>query len=535
MDIVLLILLYSVVSLTVIWCVLQSYFHSVTSDYFTSRGVPYERYPWGNLLEVVFNKRSLDIVCSEMYRQYKHNKLVAFLFWRTPAVFILDPQLAETVLVQDFSNFHDRGVPHNPNEPMSESLSILSGQKWRHLRYKLIPAFSSGKVRAMLEQILKCGDFALEHIEEDSATQREVEMEQMAFKYTTQAMGSCMAGIELQSDSKLWSTFKNVLNIATKLSLYSRLKALLAIANPKLLILLNIQIIDRRVTKFFLDLTQSAIKCRGFTKRKRHDVLQLMLTLKEEEDREKKAIVGNNFSAIDANGDFDTAYSCKSSVEIELPKEAIFTENCIASTLFNFVSGGNKPIVNTIIFALFELARNHSTQEIAQNEIDFCIAKHKGLTYEAIRDMIYIDQIVQETLRLYTPVPLISRKVTGDFQMPGTDFVLKPGNFIYVPIAAIHKDPQNYPDPESFNPDRFAGNNYKSSVLYMPFGHGPRMCIAIKFAVVTMKVYLAKILSKYSVRLGRKLHLPLRFDGSYYIMKLEGGMWLSVHPRDAHS
>ncbi|KAG8329194.1 hypothetical protein J6590_092090, partial [Homalodisca vitripennis] len=83
---------------------------------------------------------------------------------------------------------------------------------------------------------------------------------------------------------------------------------------------------------------------------------------------------------------------------------------------------------------------------------------------------------------------------------------------VFIPVSAIHRDPQYYPSPEQFNPDRFAGNNYKPSATFLPFGHGPKICIAVKFAMLIVKVCLARILSSCTIRLSVKMVLLMCLD-----------------------
>ncbi|KAG8249718.1 heme binding [Homalodisca vitripennis] len=491
------------------------------ANYWVGRGVPYEDSHWylGSFLGVLTGREKWNDTCSRIYNSHRGSKFVGVTLYGIPGLFALDPEMVEAVLVQDFSHFHERGIPKNPREPLSNSLSTLSGQKWRSLRNKLTPAFSPGRVKGMFEQILRCGDRIVDRIEDNSGNEEGIEMQRIVFKYTTQVIASCTAGIEFDSDCELWKTFMTVVDLITKASPKKMAKHCLAIAYPRIMMFLNFPIIDKLVTDFFLSLTRSALKFCKCSKTKRNDFLHVMLTLKDQEVSDK---------AGDVEGDFDQYYQGE---DKQMPTNEVFTEFCIASMLYNFVAAGITPSVNTISLALFELARDPGIQRRAQQEIQSCISKYKGLTYEATREMVYLDQIIQETLRLYPARITLVRMATDNYQIPGTDLVLEPGAVIYIPIAAIQRDPQYYPDPDTFKPERFAGNNYKSSAIFAPFDHGPRICIAIKFAVLTIKICIAKILSKYTVRIGSRMQLPLQFEQRRFILKVEGGIWLKLYSR----
>lgn len=88
-------------------------------------------------------------------------------------------------------------------------------------------------------------------------------------------------------------------------------------------------------------------------------------------------------------------------------------------------------------------------------------------------------EIFLETLRKYPPLPVLSRECTKAYKMPDSDLVIEKGTLVFVPILAIHNDPEYYPNPEKFEPDRFDSNNKTNIQPYawLPFGEGPRICI----------------------------------------------------------
>ncbi len=83
------------------------------------------------------------------------------------------------------------------------------------------------------------------------------------------------------------------------------------------------------------------------------------------------------------------------------------------------------------------------------------------------------------------------------------DLNIKEGVRVVIPIHAIHYNPVLYPDPEKFDPDRFLGDDGSkagsSTLEYLPFGAGPRVCIGMRFAMTEMKIATAKLLSKFKL------------------------------------
>ena len=108
-----------------------------------------------------------------------------------------------------------------------------------------------------------------------------------------------------------------------------------------------------------------------------------------------------------------------------------------------------------------------------------------------------MDMVIDETLRISPPSSRFDRVASKDYEFEGLK--IKKGQAMVVPIYALHHDPDIYPDPEHFNPERFSDENKKTrdSAAFLPFGIGPRNCIGMRFATIEVKLILTTILSKY--------------------------------------
>lgn len=91
----------------------------------------------------------------------------------------------------------------------------------------------------------------------------------------------------------------------------------------------------------------------------------------------------------------------------------------------------------------------------------------------------YLDMIISETLRKYPPIGYQERVSAADYELPGSDIVIAKGTPVFASITGFHHDPNYFPDPEKFDPERFSSENKQTlpSHAYMPFGKGPRNCI----------------------------------------------------------
>lgn len=121
--------------------------------YFKRRGIPYDEpvlflgSTWRNVL----GGENLVIACHKIYTRNGDKPLVGMYQGIKPTLLIRDPRIIEDILIKEFSNFHDRGIPTDEEiNPLEGSIFNLKGEKWRALRAKLIPSFSSAKLKGML-------------------------------------------------------------------------------------------------------------------------------------------------------------------------------------------------------------------------------------------------------------------------------------------------------------------------------------------------------------------------------------------------
>lgn len=115
-------------------------------------------------------------------------------------------------------------------------------------------------------------------------------------------------------------------------------------------------------------------------------------------------------------------------------------------------------------------------------------------TVEESKQMIYINQIMKETLRINTPVPVVIPRVTmQDVILSGT-FIPK-GSLINVGLYTMHHIEKYWKDSKQFNPDRFSPENKKNDDQenWLPFGYGGRQCIGMNFSLTQQRVLLSML------------------------------------------
>lgn len=134
-----------------------------------------------------------------------------------------------------------------------------------------------------------------------------------------------------------------------------------------------------------------------------------------------------------------------------------------------------------------------------------------------------------ETLRKHPPVGILIRKTTEDYNIPDTEHVVPKDSTIIIPVLGIHRDEKYYPNPETFDPERFSSENKMDNEgLFLGFGDGPRNCIGYRFGMVQTRIGLISLLSKFEFSGCDKTMGELKYSLRNVVLSPEGGMWLKV-------
>lgn len=151
--------------------------------------------------------------------------------------------------------------------------------------------------------------------------------------------------------------------------------------------------------------------------------------------------------------------------------------------------------------------------------------------------MPYLDQVWNETLRMHSPATFTSRVCTESINLEygGQIAPIEKGINVYVPIHQLHYDPEYYPEPEEFKPERFDPEiggikAFRDKGVFLPFGDGPRMCLGMRFAQIQSKAAIAGIIKNFKIAVNSKTATKLIIDPKEFINVKMGGLWLDLSP-----
>jgi cytochrome P450 len=164
----------------------------------------------------------------------------------------------------------------------------------------------------------------------------------------------------------------------------------------------------------------------------------------------------------------------------------------IRHELVIFMAAGHDTTATTLAYALWALGHHPELQDRAAAEVG--TLGDRPVTADDVPRLGYIVQVLHEALRLCPPAPAVARMVMQDFDVDG--FRVEAGTMAGVGIYALHRDPNLWSDPQTFDPDRFTPERAKTRDRwqYIPFGGGPRSCIGDHFAMLEATLGLAAII-----------------------------------------
>lgn len=170
---------------------------------------------------------------------------------------------------------------------------------------------------------------------------------------------------------------------------------------------------------------------------------------------------------------------------------------------------GYETSATTLVFLAYSLATNPDVMTRLQEEIDSTFPNKTPVQYEALMQMEYLDSVFNECLRLYPPAARLERTAKETVRING--ITIPKDMIVMVPVYALHHDPELWPEPEEFRPDRFSKQNKQSinPYTYLPFGAGPRNCIGMRFALAMVKLALVEVLQHYSFSVCEETEIPL--------------------------
>jgi cytochrome P450 family 4 subfamily V len=177
-----------------------------------------------------------------------------------------------------------------------------------------------------------------------------------------------------------------------------------------------------------------------------------------------------------------------------------FTDMDIQNEVDTFMFEGHDTTASGLIWILYMLGCFPEEQQKVQQEVDCILGDdHHDITIDDTNKLKFTDCFIKETFRLYPQAPWFNRTTSEQCTFGG--FNVPKGCAVGVLVTQLHRDPEFFPDPEKFDPDRWLddGMAARHPFCYLPFSAGIRNCIGQRFAMLELKTVMCHILRRYNV------------------------------------
>nr|WDY85981.1 cytochrome P450 6HZ3 [Pagiophloeus tsushimanus] len=463
-------------------------------SYWSRRGVAQiePEFFFGNVKKVVLQQTNIDTVIQGMYHEFKKRnaKSGGLYMMYNPNWIPVDVELIKQIMTTDYEYFGAHGFYHDESDNLTMNLFNLNGAQWKNLRAKLSPTFTSGKLKLMFDIVNTISDRIVSNVDKLCKKRQPIEVKEFTAQFGTDVTAICFFGLDcnsmeepnndLRKNGRLFTQMRPI-----RIWLEQNF-------NWKLLARLGYTFVPSDLIKFFNGIAKNSIEYREKNNISRKDYLNLLIQLK-------------NKGTLDGDGN----------VKETTKGNDMLTFDEVVGNMFLMYVAGFETSSTTTTYLLYEIAKNQDIQNKCRQEIlkIFENRADNSLTYEDLAEMKYCEMCIYESLRRHMPVPEVPRMCTKDYKIPGTDQVVEKNTLVLIPGFSVHNDPDYYPNPSVYDPERFneANKQTRPDFAFLGFGGGPRYCLGFRFAIMQIKIALVKYLTNYRYTLNPKTPKVLEY------------------------
>ena len=175
-----------------------------------------------------------------------------------------------------------------------------------------------------------------------------------------------------------------------------------------------------------------------------------------------------------------------------------FTADEITGMFISLMFAGHHTSSGTSSWTLIELMRNPDIYAEVRNELDELYADGQEVSFHALRQIPKLENVIKETLRLHPPLIILMRVAQGEFEVQG--YPIHQGDFVATSPAISNRIPQDFPEPDAFDPDRYEKPREEDVLqrwTWIPFGAGRHRCVGAAFATIQIKAIFSVLLREY--------------------------------------
>jgi cytochrome P450 len=381
-----------------------------------------------------------------------YGNIAHYRFLGTPIVFINDPEYIREILVNQASSFVKERTVRRMKILLGEGLITSDDPIHKRQRRIAAPAFHRQRIAAYADQIVACAASQREAWQRDWRPNQQIDISAASMQLSLEIVAHTLFNTTVTDDIRSINDEVN-----TIMDLYNFI-----VAFPKIESFLHLPIpgitkfrrskarLDAIVDRLIREHREAA--ARG--EPDKGDLLSMLLTSRDEQADDAGQHTG-------------------------------MSDEQVRDEVLTIFLAGYETVANGLTWTWYLLSQNPAAEARLHAEIDAVLGtgdQHRRPTLADYPNLRYTEQVFAESMRLYPPAWAMGRMSTkpvalGPYRIP-------PGAHFFFSQYIMGRDPQYYPDPLRFDPDRFSPENKatRPKFTYFPFGGGNRQCIGESFA-----------------------------------------------------
>lgn len=418
----------------------------------------------------------------EIYTESGYSAIVGFRLGPIRNYLITDPTLL-TPILNDYETFEKKSFQFNEARKMFDNGILFSnGKEWKHNRKIVNPAFHKKAIEGYLQVFATRGEELSRRLAE-AAKSGEVNIYEHFVNTTVNVT------LDIFFDYKLSKSDKD--------KIVKGIEDLLKYLSKRLL---------RAGLKFpdWIPVPENVAVSKA--KEGYYEVIEKIIEEKCHNDPNE-----NQFITI---------------IDLLLNSESHFggpmSPRQITSEASSIMLAGTETTASLLTWMFYELAKDEQVKSKVKEEIHTVLLKHPKTSMEALKELTYCRQVINEILRLYPPGWYLERHISEDVELGGVHFK-KGSNFSFSPYILHHKE-DIWPSADQFDPDRFHPTQLTKDQKehFKPFSQGPRKCIGEEFSIWETLMIMIQVIPHFDWRLPQESSISVEFSATIRPVSSEG-------------
>ena len=386
----------------------------------------------------------------------KYGDLVHFRIGYYTGYLLNHPDYADHVLHRNHGNYDKQNYNYRMLKPvLGEGLITADGEQWRRHRRLIQPAFQRKQIAAFAGVAVRAAKAMLERWKFAARQERPVDADAEMMRLTLRVITESLFGDRIPDAAEIVRRAFTVLNRDIAYRFRTVFVPPLWIPTPR-----NRAFKQARAE---LDrLVYEIIERRRKSGERQDDLLGTLLTAGSGEPEKKQGL----------------------------------TDREIRDEVMTLLLAGHETTANLLTWSCHLLSRHPEAAERVRTESREALGS-RDPEFDDLPALSYTKMVLQESMRLYPPVWIISRRAVGDDRIGG--YAIPAGSTVTICPYTLHRHPDFWDRPEAFRPERFSPGMEKERHprAYLPFGGGPRSCVGQHFAMMEAALILAMIARRY--------------------------------------